>query len=298
MRVPTIELWGTPFHAIDERQCVREILERHAAGKGGWVATHNLDHLRRLRNDREFAAICRTASLRMADGMPLIWASKMQGEALPERVAGSSLIYSLTGAAARLGCSVYFLGGNPGTAEKTAGILSTWHPQLRVAGTECPPVGFEADPDYLQSLAQRLNSAAPDIVYVALGSPKQEQLIAQLVDGLPKAWFLGVGVSFSFVAGEIRRAPVWMQRSSLEWLHRLMQEPIRLGKRYIVDGMRTAFLLFATCLVARYRSRRRIPAESGELSSESLRTPPSLTGAEELGEEGMQNSLAIESAIE
>jgi N-acetylglucosaminyldiphosphoundecaprenol N-acetyl-beta-D-mannosaminyltransferase len=270
MRFPTVDLRGVPFHAINEQQCVQEILDRHASGNGGWIATHNLDHLRRLRADREFAAICRSAAIRVADGMPLVWASKMQGGvALPERVAGSSLIYSLTEAAARAGRSVFFLGGNAGTAQRTADILTSRNPQLRVAGVECPPVGFERDAAYLTQLAGRLAAAGPDIVYVALGSPKQEQLIAQLTELLPKAWFLGVGVSFSFVAGEIRRAPRWMQRWGLEWLHRLAQEPVRLGKRYIVDGLHTAATLFAACLVSRYLAPQPVVVENEELATET-----------------------------
>ena len=287
MRIPIVNLRGEHIHAITERQCVSLILQRQQAGDGGWVATHNLDHLRRLRCDRDFAELCRGASLRVADGMPLIWASKMQGgRALPERVAGSSLIYSLTEAGARAGCSFFFLGGNEGTAAKSASVLAARNPGLRVAGTECPPVGFDQDADYLRSLAGRLKAAAPDIVYVALGSPKQEQLIGKLVDLLPRAWFIGVGVSFSFVAGEIRRAPRWMQQASLEWLHRLIQEPLRLSQRYMIHGMRTAMVLFTTCLVSRYFAGRAISADGGDLAAEASRASPRLRRGEVAADEG------------
>jgi N-acetylglucosaminyldiphosphoundecaprenol N-acetyl-beta-D-mannosaminyltransferase len=287
MRIPTVNLRGEPIHAITERDCVSLILERHQAGDGGWVVTHNLDHLRRLGSDRDFAGLCRSASLRVADGMPLIWASKMQGgRALPERVAGSSLIYSLTEAGDRAGCSFYFLGGNAGTAAKTASVLAARYVGLRVAGTECPPVGFDQDADYLRSLAARLTAAAPDIVYVALGSPKQEQLIGKLVESLPRAWFIGVGVSFSFVAGEIRRAPRWMQQAGLEWLHRLIQEPVRLSKRYMIDGMRTALVLFTTCLTSRYFAGRTVAAEAGDLPTKTTGVSPRLLRGEVAADEG------------
>ena len=101
MRIPIVNLRGEHIHAITERQCVSLILERHQAGDGGWVATHNLDHLRRLRCDRDFAELCRGASLRVADGMPLIWASRIQGTPLPARVAGSDLVVTLATALAK-----------------------------------------------------------------------------------------------------------------------------------------------------------------------------------------------------
>jgi N-acetylglucosaminyldiphosphoundecaprenol N-acetyl-beta-D-mannosaminyltransferase len=287
MRIPIVKLRGQPIHAVTERQCVSLILERQQAGDGGWVVTHNLDHLRRLGSDPDFAALCRTASLRVADGMPLIWASRMQGgRVLPERVAGSSLIYSLTEAGERAGRVFYFLGGNEGTAARTAGALAARYAELRVAGTECPPLGFDQDADYLRSLAARLAAASPDIVYVALGSPKQEQLIGKLVELLPRAWFIGVGVSFSFVAGEIRRAPRWMQQSGLEWLHRLLQEPLRLSKRYMIDGMRTAMVLFMSCLVSRYFAGRAAPVDRGDLPAEAPGVSPRLLRGEVAVDEG------------
>ena len=115
-----------------------------------------------------------------------------------------------------------------------------------------------------QTLAQRLNfvlsseiiqvlsETRPDIVYVALGSPKQEKLIARLRPVLPGAWWLGVGNSFSFLSGEVRRAPVWMQRTGVEWVHRLIQEPRRLFRRYVVDGLPFAARMFAAALRARF----------------------------------------------
>lgn len=260
MQPNIVDIYGAPLHAITERECVQLIIGEHRAGHGGWVATHNLDHLRRLACDAAFARLCQTAQLRVADGMPLVWASWLQGgPTLPERVAGSSLIYSLTSAAAEAGCSVFYLGGNEGTAAATARILSQQYGKLKVAGFDCPPFGFEKDAAYMRMLENHLTAAAPDIVFVALGSPKQEELIGRLCTLLPEAWFLGVGVSFSFVSREIRRAPRWMQNAGLEWLHRFIQEPLRLGRRYLINGMQTAAQLFAHCLARRCFHRQ--PAE-------------------------------------
>ena len=227
-------------------------MEQAAAGTGGWVVTPNLDILRQCAHDPRLADMVRSADLIVADGMPLIWASRLQRTPLPSRVAGSNLVPLVSERAARQGLSIYLLGGNAGTAERAAGVLAQRFPGLRIAGTYCPPFGFERDDQELARIAQRLEEASPDIVFVGLGFPKQEKLIERLRTALPAAWWLGVGVSFSFVAGEIARAPAWIQRSGLEWMHRLTQEPRRLARRYLVDDIPFAFELGASSLRRRY----------------------------------------------
>lgn len=235
--LPRIELQGVWFHAITEQGCIEHILGELTAGRGGVVVTPNVDHLRRRGRDLSFLALLAEANLVVADGMPLVWASRLQGTPLPQRVAGSDLISSLSAAAASQGRSVYLLGGDPGTAQGASYILRDRYPQLRVAGTSCPPVGFDKEETKLARVAEELIHAKPDIVYVALGSPKQELLIDRMRRVLPGAWWLGVGVSFSFLCGEVQRAPLWMRKWGLEWVHRLLQEPRRLFKRYVVVGM-------------------------------------------------------------
>jgi N-acetylglucosaminyldiphosphoundecaprenol N-acetyl-beta-D-mannosaminyltransferase len=246
--LPSIALRGVRLHAVTEVQAVQHVLDQLGAGKGGWVLTPNLDHLRRLGRDRVFRALYTHANLVVADGMPLIWASRLQGTPLPERVAGSSLISSLSAGAAKANRSIYLLGGDPGTADHAAATLLSRNPNLTIAGTHCPDVGFEKDEKQLAAVIQRLVEARPDIIFVALGSPKQEWLIGQLRGYLPKAWWLGIGISFSFLSGQVRRAPRWMQRVGLEWLHRLCQEPRRLGRRYLLEGIPFGTSLLASSL--------------------------------------------------
>lgn len=243
--LPTIELLGVRLHAITEAECVAVVLDELDAGRGGWVTTPNLDHLRRLVRDDEFRALCAPSSLAVADGAPLVLASKLQRTPLPTRVAGSDLISSLSAGAARRGRSVYLLGGDPGTAEGAARVLGARHPTLRIAGTSCPEPGFDRDPARMRAIVDELVRAKPDVVYVALGSPKQEKLIAALMPALPGAWWLGIGISFSFLTGDVQRAPRWMRSTGLEWVHRLAQEPRRLARRYLVDGLPFAAVLFA-----------------------------------------------------
>jgi N-acetylglucosaminyldiphosphoundecaprenol N-acetyl-beta-D-mannosaminyltransferase len=236
-RLPSIRLQRVRIHAIDEQRSVEHILTELEAGRGGFVVTPNVDHLRRCGQDVSFSALVAEADLVVADGMPLVWASRLQGTPLPQRVAGSDLISSLSAAAAGQGRSVFLLGGDAGTAEAAAVVLRDRYPQLKIAGKFCPPKGFEKDEAEIQRLTSHLQSVNPDIVFVALGSPKQERLIDRVRRMMPKTWWLGVGVSFSFLCGDVRRAPVWMRNWGLEWAHRLMQEPKRLFRRYVVVGI-------------------------------------------------------------
>jgi N-acetylglucosaminyldiphosphoundecaprenol N-acetyl-beta-D-mannosaminyltransferase len=248
--LPEVELRGIGIHAISQVECVEYVLAELDAGHGGWVVTPNLDHLLRAGRDREFRELYSEATLRVVDGQTLVWALALQRTPVPERVAGSDLISRLSEGAAQRGRSVFLLGGNPGTARKAAEVLQQRYPGLEVAGTDCPPLGFDKDPLAMARLSRKIHHAEPDIVFVALGSPRQELVIRHLRHDRPEAWWLGVGISFSFLAGEVRRAPRWMQRCGLEWLHRVGQEPVRLFKRYFVDGLPFAAWLLLTSAVS------------------------------------------------
>ena len=255
--IPTVTLMGLSVHSVTGEQAIAFILDELQAGRGGWVITPNLDHMRRRAHDPQFAGFFAQAQLVLADGMPLVWASRLQGTPLPQRVAGSSLIWTLSAAAAATKSrSIFLLGGDPGTAASAGEILANRYPGLRIAGSACPPVGFERDPVQMQALRDQLIAAAPDIIFVALGSPKQERLIAMLRDCLPRTWWLGVGISFSFVCGQVQRAPVWMQKTGLEWLHRLIQEPRRLFKRYIIHDLPFAAILLAGAILQRFHKTK------------------------------------------
>ena len=248
-RLPSIVLQGIRFSRVNEKQCVDYVLEELQEGRGGVLVTPNLDHLRRCRRDPAFAGLVGQAQVVVADGMPLVWASRLQRTPLPQRVAGSDLISSISAAAAVKDRSVFLLGGAPCAADRAAQVLLERHPNLRISGTHCPPLGFENNPEALAEIIDRITATRPDIIYVALGSPKQEQLIHELRDWLPKSWWFGVGYSFSFLAGDGRRAPRWMQQLGLEWMHRLLCEPRRLAKRYLVEGMPHAARLLAETTV-------------------------------------------------
>lgn len=266
-----VNILGVNFANLDEAACVRKIVGSLQIGQGGWVITPNLDILRRYVQDSGFKKLADGATLFVADGMPLVWASKLQGSPLRGRVPGSSLISTLCAEAAIQGKSVFLLGGDPGTADEAAAVLTSKYPGLKVVGTLCPPLGFENDAQQLLSMRKRLALLQPDIVYVALGCPKQEWLINELKDCLPNAWWLGLGISFSFLAGRIKRAPAWMQQLGLEWVHRLFQEPKRLAKRYLAHGIPFAIYLLGHAFIA---GRHKVFYENNVLANRRVASRP------------------------
>lgn len=241
-----IDIMGLPVDVLSEEETVEVVFSNLAQQRGGWVVTPNLDHLRQLSVDDAVEPLLTEPDVVVADGQPLVWASKLQGTPLPERVAGSSLIGSVTDRAAAEGARVFLLGGNEGVADQAALELRGRHPGIDVVGTFCPPHGFEHDEQQTSQIVTSLREARPDIVLVGLPFPKQETLIRSLRPSFPSAWFLGLGISLSFVAGDVQRAPTWMHDSGLEWAHRLVGDPHRLFRRYLVDGAPFAVRMLAT----------------------------------------------------
>jgi N-acetylglucosaminyldiphosphoundecaprenol N-acetyl-beta-D-mannosaminyltransferase len=251
-------LHGMTLARLDTQGVLDHVFGELAGGRGGWLVTANLDFLRRHVQDEEMRVLYDAADLRVADGMPLLWAARLQGDRLPERVAGSSLVGLLAERAAREGRSLYLLGGAPGASARAAEVLCRRLPALRILGYSSPRISDPPTPDEIQPLAAELGRLRPDLVLVGLGSPKQEKLIQALRPLLPASWMMGVGISFSFIAGDVRRAPAWMQRTGLEWIHRLAQEPRRLARRYLIEDLPFSFSLFAHALW-----QRRSPRDGG-----------------------------------
>jgi N-acetylglucosaminyldiphosphoundecaprenol N-acetyl-beta-D-mannosaminyltransferase len=257
-----MRLMGAPVGVVTEASAVGAIVDAAEAGRGHWTITANLDHLRRYHCDPIAKGLIDEADLVVADGMPVIWASRLAGEPLPERVSGSSMVWSICEAASGRGLSVFLLGGDPGVAERAAGVFRDRYPGLEIAGTACPPVGFESDAQELDRVRRQVTEGAPQIVFVALGFPKQDLLIRSLRGSLPGTSFLGVGISLSYATGDVSRAPNWLCSLGLEWAHRLSQEPtLRLARRYLVDGLPFGLRLMASA--ARHRVRRRDLGASG-----------------------------------
>ena len=250
-----VSLMGLGFDPLTEIEAVDAILDGVGRDDGGWVVTPNLEYLREYQLADDVRDAFEEADLVVPDGTPLLWASQLKRDPLPGRVAGSDLIWSLSRAAARRRASVYLVGGSPGTAERAANCLRRECPGLQIRGAACPPQGFDRHADDVRKIAELVARAGPDVVFIGLPLRKHLTLARALRELLPHAWLVGVGVSFSFVAGDIARAPRWVQRMGLEWVHRLAQEPARLFRRYVVDGLPFALRLLAYAALSRVLSR-------------------------------------------
>ncbi len=249
-----MRLMGMPMAVVSEASAVQAVVGAAETAQGHWIITANLDHLRRYHRNSVEKGLIDEADLVVPDGMPLIWASRIAGEGLPERVSGSNIVWSICEAASAARQSVFLLGGDPGVAERSARIFQDTYPNLVIAGTTCPPVGFETDERELAHIQRQVIDAEPQIVFVALGFPKQDLLIRRLRSSLPHVSFLGVGISLSYVTKDLSRAPVWVCNLGLEWAYRLAHEPTRrLARRYIVNGLPFGLRLMAAAAWHRLR---------------------------------------------
>lgn len=257
-----VSVGGVALDAIDQGTLVEQLVSRALAGAGQWVVTANLDHLRRCRDGADYAELVRSADVVVADGRPLLWAARLAGTALPGLVAGSDLVPALALECAAQGARVLLLGGAPGAAEGAASVLQELAPGLDLADIHVPPMGFEDDAGERAALERAVAESAAQLVFVALGSPLQERCILSLREQLPGASWVGVGITLSYLAGDVSRAPMWMRQVGLEWSWRLMCEPRRLFRRYIVQGLPFALRLFMESLRVRWSGAR-----VGELAS-------------------------------
>jgi len=247
-----VRLADIDFDQLTEEQTVERIIMASGDGQGGWLVNPNMDVCRLARRDPALRSLVNRASLVIPDGMPLIWAARLRGHPRLERVTGGSLIFSLSQAAAHHGRSIYVLGGAPEVPYRAAVRLRRRYPGLAVAGADSPPFGFDSDQAMIETVRSRLTAAAPDIVYVGLGCPKRERLIAALAPLFPEAWFISLGGAVSYAAGTVRRAPRWMQQMGLAWLFRLLNEPRRLYRRYLIYDLPFAIKLLSAATAERF----------------------------------------------
>ncbi len=214
------------------------------AGRGGAVFTPNVDHVVTAESNSAFREAYANASLSLVDGQPLVWASRLLGSPLPEKISGADLVDPLLARAGQHGWRVFLVGGAPGCAKAAAQRFAAAH-GVQVVGIEDGWIDLAEGPEG-DALVARIQEAQPRLVLVALGAPKQELWIASRRQRIAPAVCLGVGAALDFAAGAVRRAPRWMQRAGLEWLYRLVQEPRRLARRYLWNDPRFLAVLLRT----------------------------------------------------
>ncbi|PPE81994.1 glycosyltransferase [Kaistia algarum] len=215
----------------DQQELVRRIIADCRAGQGGTVFTLNLDHLVKLRDHLHFRAAYQRATYVSADGAPVVVMAKDLGEPV-ERVTGADLVAPLCHAAAAAGVPVFLFGTGDFIRDKAAEHLLAESPNLIIAGSESPPLGFDPTGTAAREAAERISASGAQICFLALGAPKQELFANMAVCRSPNVMFVCVGAALDFIAGANRRAPSLWQRAGFEWAWRVLQEPRRLTARY------------------------------------------------------------------
>jgi N-acetylglucosaminyldiphosphoundecaprenol N-acetyl-beta-D-mannosaminyltransferase len=236
---PRIRLFGIELDAVRLPEAVARVGEwaTEPFTTCRFVVTPNVDHIVQLQTKDDMRLAYREAALVIADGQPIVWASRWLGRPLPERVAGSDLVPQLfASATAERPLRVMLLGAAPGVGLRAAERIRAAWPSVEIVAVDSPPLGFEHDPVENERIVRLVESSAPQLLIVGLGAPKQELWTLQHRDRLRANVVLCVGATIDFLAGDLNRAPNWMRQCGLEWFYRLACEPRRLAKRYLRDA--------------------------------------------------------------
>ena len=263
-----ITILGVPFDGVTTAETLALIGDMIASRQPHYLATANVDFLVQALNDPELRRILFDAHLVLCDGTPILWASRWLGNPLPERVTGSDLVPQLLAEAERKGWRVFFFGGTEASVAQAAANVREKHPRLQLVGAYSPPFTSLLEMDHAEVL-RRIRAAQPDVLLVALGCPKQEKWIRMQYQAAGVPVSIGVGATIDFLAGIVSRAPVWMQRSGLEWVYRLGQEPRRLYRRYATD-----LRIFGWEIFQQWRQLRARPAPKPAAAAVTTLTDP------------------------
>lgn len=246
-------LMGMPIHALTQTQAVERIFEGILRGDGGTVLTPNIEILRQYLSSPDLQSTFERTDLLLADGMPLVVASRLQRTPIPGQVTGTDLLWAVSAEAAARQRSVLLAGGRRSDAERAADRLRARFPDLRAETRPCY-VTRENEDRELAELSRILVASRPDVVFLGLPFHAQVSVMSSLRTMLPGTWFVGVGSSFELVNGDRTRPPVWVRRLCLEWAFRLASQPW-LWRRYLLGGLPTATRLAVSVLRERWRRR-------------------------------------------
>jgi N-acetylglucosaminyldiphosphoundecaprenol N-acetyl-beta-D-mannosaminyltransferase len=218
------EILGIPVDAVTYRTAVEKVAESVAARKKLWILAINPEKIMKALASASLRRLLLSADLFIPDGIGVLWAGRLLGTPFPERVTGADLLVALVKEASRKGWRVYLLGAAPGVAEQAAALWAGRYPGLKIVGVRYG--FFTADEE--ERVVAEVAAAAPDLLFVAMGSPRQEEFIRNHGERLNVPVCMGVGGSFDVVSGKAKRAPEWMQKTGLEWSYRLLKEPRRI----------------------------------------------------------------------
>lgn len=228
---PRYNVQGVGISALSFRETCALILSRQGNTIPKYVCLATVHGIREARKDPTFQTLLNHSWLTTADGMPLVWL----GPPGSERIYGPDLMLAVCDLGRSRGLKHFFFGGKPGVAEELVAVLSTRYPGISIVGFHCPAFRELTEAE-LGALCAQVNAAQPDVIWVGLGTPKQERFMAEKGRFLSAAVLVGVGAAFDFHTGRVPQAPRWMQRCGLEWLFRLATEPRRLAARYLIGN--------------------------------------------------------------
>lgn len=230
-------------------EVMNRLMQRRDRATPFLIMGPNAQLINLAQHNPDFVEALQASALNVPDGISTVFAARLFGRKISERVPGGELMERLCRDASERGLSVYLLGGLPGAADGAAKELQRRYPSLSVAGIDCPPLGFEHDAAECARIRQRIVAAAPDLLFVAFGAPKQEIWMYQNCLSLPICAAMSVGAAFDTLAGLRKRAPLWTQKANVEWLYRLVQEPRRLWRRYLIGNVSFLYLVLEQFLI-------------------------------------------------
>ncbi|MHC1717114.1 MAG: WecB/TagA/CpsF family glycosyltransferase [Acidaminococcaceae bacterium] len=228
--ISPIKILGVPIHPYTMAGAVEKILERISQNQKTFVVTANAEIIMMGQSDTEYMKILNKAALVLPDGAGTVWAGRKLGYEVPERVAGYDLFLNLMTEAAKKNLKVFFFGAAPGVAEEAKEKCEILYPGVSIVGRRD---GYFKEEENL-AIVEEINNSGANLLFVALGAPKQEKWLSKHHDILKPTLLMGIGGSFDVVAGKMERAPKWMQDASLEWLFRLYKQPSRFGRMLVL----------------------------------------------------------------
>lgn len=235
---------NTHVDNLTMEEAVEEAKKLILEDRNSYVVTPNVDHIVKIEHDRLFREIYEGADLILTDGKPLIWMSRILGTPIKEKISGSDYFPEVCRMAAKEGFSVFLLGAAEGVAKKAAVNLMKKYKNLKIAGVYSPSYSFENDPEEISYIINKINRTKPDILCIGLGTPKQEKFYYKYKDMFQVPLTLHIGATIDFEAGVVKRAPRWVSYAGMEWLYRLLKEPRRLYRRYLLDDLEIFSIFF------------------------------------------------------
>ena len=260
---PRVNVLGIGIHAVTMSTAVEAIAAAMAQGRKGYVCATGVHGVMEAQRDPALRTIFARALLVAPDGMPMVWMGRLRGFRHMRRVYGPDLMLAVFGDPALQGCSHLLYGGDYGVAEQLRECLLQRFPSANIVGTYTPPFR-PLNQDESAELCEMIERLRPDIIWIGLSTPKQERFMAEYLPRLRTTLMIGVGAAFDYHTGRLRDSPLWVKQCGLQWLHRLLQEPRRLWRRYLINN--PLFLVQAGLQLTGMRRFDLSPEQSQQLS--------------------------------